>query len=196
MNATHLIPDDLMSLEQYSKTREDFRKKSMAHKRIRTVHVGPHVTLLFEDRLTMQYQLQEVLRVEKIFEQADILEELAAYNPLIPDGSNWKATMLIEYEDEQERRRELNRLTDIEDVVWVQVGELDKVFAIADEDMERERGEKTSSVHFLRFELSADMVAQAKSGTAISIGIDHANYTYAKKPVEATAAAALVADLS
>ncbi len=196
MNATQLVPDDLMSLEQYSKARAEFRKKSMAHKRLRTIHVGPHVTLLFEDRLTMQYQVQEVLRVEKIFEQADILEELSAYNPLIPDGSNWKATMLIEYEDEQERRRELNRLTDIEDRVWVQVGELDQVFAIADEDMERERGEKTSSVHFLRFELTAEMVTQAKAGAAISTGISHPNYDYSSQPVDDSARAALVADLA
>lgn len=195
MNAHHLTPDDLMSLEDYSQARVEFRKKSISHKRLRTVHVGPHVTLLFEDRLTMQYQLQEVLRVEKIFEQADITEELSAYNPLIPDGSNWKATMLIEYEDEQERRRELNRLTDIEDKVWVQVADGHRVYAIADEDMERERGEKTSSVHFLRFELDAEMVQEAKSGAAISVGVEHPNYEYANQPIGEDARAALLADL-
>lgn len=195
MNAHHLTPDDLMSLEDYSRARAEFRKKSISHKRLRTVHVGPHVTLLFEDRLTMQYQLQEVLRVEKIFEQADITEELSAYNPLIPDGSNWKATMLIEYEDEQERRRELNRLTDIEDKVWVQVADGNRVYAIADEDMERERGEKTSSVHFLRFELDAEMVQEAKSGAAISVGVEHPNYEYANQPIGEDARAALLADL-
>lgn len=195
MNAHHLTPDDLMSLEDYSQARVEFRKKSISHKRLRTVHVGPHVTLLFEDRLTMQYQLQEVLRVEKIFEQADITEELSAYNPLIPDGSNWKATMLIEYEDEQERRRELNRLTDIEDKVWVQVADGNRVYAIADEDMERERGEKTSSVHFLRFELDAEMVQEAKSGAAISVGVEHPNYEYANQPIGEDARAALLADL-
>jgi len=195
MNTGSLTPSDLYSLEDYAKMRPEFRQKSMAHKRARTVHVGPHVTLLFEDRLTMQYQVQEVLRVEKIFEQDDILEELSAYNPLIPDGSNWKATMLIEYEDEQERRRELNRLTDIEDRVWVRVGDADRVFAIADEDMERERGEKTSSVHFLRFELTDAMVEQAKAGAALAVGVDHANYSYANEPVSDAARTALVADL-
>jgi len=196
MSSGSLTPEDLISLEDYARMRPEFRQKSIAHKRVRTVHVGPHVTLLFEDRLTMQYQLQEVLRAEKIFEQDEIKEELLAYNPLIPDGSNWKATMLIEYEDEEERRRELNRLTDIEDRTWVQVGDADRVFAIADEDMERERGQKTSSVHFLRFELTSSMVEDAKGGKAIAIGVDHDHYNYANAPVAETARVALVGDLS
>lgn len=173
-----LTRDDLYSLEQYAKLRADFRAKVMAHKTNRQVPVGAHATLYFEDRLTMQYQIQEMLRAERIFEAEGIQEELDAYNPLIPDGHNWKATFMIEYEDVSERREALSRLRGIEDVVWVKVGDHEKVRAIADEDLEREDDTKTSSVHFLRFELSPEMVASVKQGAEISAGIDHTDYTY------------------
>jgi len=173
-----LTRDDLYSLEQYAKLRADFRAKVMAHKTKRQVPVGAHATLYFEDRLTMQYQIQEMLRAERIFEAEGIQEELDAYNPLIPDGHNWKATFMIEYEDVSERREALSRLRGIEDVVWVKVGDHEKVRAIADEDLEREDDTKTSSVHFLRFELSPEMVASVKQGAEISAGIDHTDYTY------------------
>ncbi|MGA7979634.1 MAG: DUF3501 family protein, partial [Chromatiaceae bacterium] len=149
----HLTRDDLHSLEKYAELRSEFRNRVMAHKKTRQVALGPHITLYFEDRLTMQYQVQEMLRAERIFEAAGIQEELDAYNPLIPDGSNWKATFMVEYEDADERREALSRLIGIEDRVWVRVAGFDKVGAIADEDLEREDETKTSSVHFLRFEL-------------------------------------------
>jgi hypothetical protein len=168
-----LTRDDLYSLEKYAQIRGDFRARVMAHKRHRHVALGPHATLYFEDRLTMQYQVQEMLRAERIFEAEGIQEELDAYNPLIPDGSNWKATFMIEYEDVDERREALTRLKGIEDRVWVQVGDQGPVYAIADEDLEREDETKTSSVHFLRFELTAPMVSSAQSGASISIGSDH-----------------------
>jgi hypothetical protein len=168
-----LTRDDLYSLEKYAEIRGDFRARVMAHKRHRQVALGPHATLYFEDRMTMQYQIQEMLRAERIFEAAGILDELDAYNPLIPDGSNWKATFMIEYEDVDERREALTRLKGIEDRIWVQVGDHERVYAIADEDMEREDDTKTSSVHFMRFELTAAMVSAAKSGETISMGSDH-----------------------
>jgi hypothetical protein len=173
---SELTPADLYSLEEYATIRGDFRAKVMAHKQDRKIHIGANATLYFEDRLTVQYQIQEMLRIERIFEQAGIAEELAAYNPLIPDGSNWKATFMIEYPAAEERRVALEKLIGIEDKVWVRVDGQEKVFAIADEDLEREDGSKTSSVHFLRFELSADMVAAIKSGTNLAVGIDHPNY--------------------
>jgi hypothetical protein len=150
---THLNASDLMSLEQYARQRSDFRAKVLEHKKRRQVALGPNATLYFEDRLTIQYQVQEMLRIERIFEPAGIDEELSAYNPLIPDGSNWKATFMLEYPDVEQRKRELARLIGVEDKVWVQVEGHDKVYAIADEDLERDTEEKTSSVHFLRFEL-------------------------------------------
>ncbi len=168
-----LTRDDLYSLEQYAEQRPQFRARVMAHKKTRQVALGGHATLYFEDRLTMQYQVQEMLRAERIFEAAGIDEELAAYNPLIPDGSNWKATFMIEYEDVEERRAALASLKGVEDQVWVQVEGLDKVYAMADEDMEREDASKTSSVHFLRFELSAPMVAALKAGAGLRLGSDH-----------------------
>jgi hypothetical protein len=174
----HLTPDDLYSLEQYAKNRADFRAKVMAHKKNRKVHVGPNATLYFEDRLTMQYQIQEMLRVERIFEPEGIADELAAYNPLIPDGTNWKATFMVEFPDVEERREALARLIGIEDKVWVQADGQEKVFAIADEDLEREDGSKTSSVHFLRFELTAEMITALKGGAGLSMGTDHPNYRY------------------
>lgn len=188
--------DSLMTLEAYAKARPEFRKKVIAHKKHRAVHLGPHVTLLFEDELTIRYQIQEMLRIEKIFEEEGIQHELEAYNPLIPDGRNFKATMLIEYEDAEVRKRELAKLIGIEDKVWVQVEGSPKVYAIADEDLERENEEKTSSVHFMRFELTEDMAAALKYGVPLSIGVDHPNYKAAQEPVSAEIRAALVADLA
>ena len=173
-----LTRDKLYSLEEYSSMRNDFRKKVMEHKKHRKVSIGPHASLYFEDTLTMQYQVQEMLRAEKIFEADGIEEELAAYNPLIPDGSNWKATFMIEYDDAEERKVALQRMVGIEDRVWVQVEGYDRVFAIADEDLERETQDKTSSVHFLRFELSDPMIAAVREGARLSMGIDHINYKY------------------
>ena len=167
---------DLWNLEDYAERRRDFRDYVLAHKEHRKVHLGEHATLLFEDRLTMHYQIQEMLRVERIFEAAGIEDELNAYNPLIPDGNNLKATFLIEYEDPEERKQALTQLLGIEDEVWIQVTGFDPVWAIADEDMERENEEKTSSVHFLRFEFSPEMIAAAKNGAALAVGIDHSNY--------------------
>jgi hypothetical protein len=186
---------DLMSLEQYATARNDFRTKIIAHKKIRTVHVGPNSTWCFEDRTLVQYQVQEMLRVERIFETDGIEEELAAYNPLIPDGVNWKATLLIEFPDPDMRKRELAQLKGVEDRCWVQVNGCERVLAIADEDLDRENDEKTSSVHFLRFELDATMIARAKSGAAIVVGIDHPRYNYAQQVIEATRAS-LAADLA
>jgi hypothetical protein len=169
--------ESLMTLEAYAKARPEFRARVMAHKKNRTVHLGENVTLVFEDELTVRYQIQEMLRIEKTFEEAGIQDELEAYNPLVPDGSNWKATMLIEYPEEAERRAMLARLKGIEARVWVQVLDFARVYAIADEDLERENEDKTSSVHFLRFELAPEMVASAKAGAAIAIGVDHLVYT-------------------
>jgi hypothetical protein len=191
-----LRPEDLYSLEQYSKQRAQFRPRVIAHKKRRTLQVGPNATFCFEDRLTVHYQVQEMLRIERIFESEGIADELGAYNPLIPDGSNWKATLLLEYPDPDERKAALARLKGVEDRAWVQVEGHGRVHAIADEDLERENDEKTSSVHFLRFELTAAMVAAAKSGGAISVGIDHAAYAHAVEPVGAETRAALVADLA
>jgi hypothetical protein len=168
---------DLLPLETYAKARAEVRSKVMAHKKDRTIPLGNHITLIFEDSLTISYQVQEMLRVERIFETEGIQEELDSYNPLIPDGSNWKATMLIEYPDVEERHVMLARLKGVENQTWVQVGAHEKIFAIADEDLERENDEKTSAVHFLRFEFSTAMAAAAKSGAAITLGVTHAEYT-------------------
>jgi len=190
-----LTRDDLYSLEDYAQVRGDFRAKVMAHKKNRQVPIGAHATLYFEDRLTMQYQVQEMLRVERIFEREGIEDELGAYNPLIPDGSNWKATFMIEYGNEEERRDALARLIGVEEKVWVQVADRARVWAIADEDLERTAADKTSSVHFLRFELTPEMVAAAKAGAAIAMGIDHPQYRY--EAVTAPGAReSLTADLS
>jgi len=164
---------DLFSLEKYAEMRPEFRAKVMAHKTHRQVALGEHATLYFEDRLTMQYQVQEMLRAERIFESAGIDEELEAYNPLIPDGSNWKATFMIEYPDVEERRIALTQLKGIEDRVWVRVSGFDAVYAIADEDLDREDEEKTSSVHFLRFELVPKMIEAVRAGADVAMGIDH-----------------------
>jgi hypothetical protein len=190
-----LRPEDLFSLEQYAKQRAQFRPKVIAHKRNRTLQCGPNATWLFEDRLTVQYQVQEMLRIERIFEAEGIDDELGAYNPLIPDGSNWKATLLIEFPEVDARRVALARMKGIEDRCWVQVAGHERVFAIADEDLERENDEKTSSVHFLRFELTPAMVAAAKGGAAVSIGMDHDAYRHAIEPLPDAAREALVRDL-
>jgi hypothetical protein len=168
--------ESLLSLEAYARERNAFRAKVMEHKKRRTVHLGEHLTLQFEDELTIRYQVQEMLRIERIFEEDGIRHELDAYNPLVPDGGNWKATMLIEYPDAEERKRMLGRLKGIEDRVWVQVQGGERVFALADEDLERENDEKTSSVHFLRFELDAAMRERLRRGGGISVGVDHPQY--------------------
>ena len=167
----------------------------MEHKKNRQVLIGDNASLYFEDRLTMQYQIQEMLRVERIFEADGIQEELDAYNPLIPDGSNWKATFMMEYPDVEQRRDALAGLIGIEDKVWVQVDGFDKVRAIADEDLDRENQDKTSSVHFLRFELDAAMKTAVKQGAAINMGIDHENYKYARTPIPSSVRDSLAADL-
>src|SRR4051812_4535891 len=173
----HITPQSLMTLEAYAKARNDFRARVLAHKKSRTVALGDHITLVFEDELTIRYQIQEMLRVERIFEEAGIREELAAYNPLVPDGSNWKATMLIEYPDVAERQLKLALLRGVEDAVWVRVAGHDRVQAIADEDLDRSNDEKTSAVHFLRFELSSPMAGALKAGADLAIGVEHSAYT-------------------
>ncbi len=191
-----LTPQDLMSLENYSAARSQIRADVMAHKKDRNLAIGPNVTLYFEDTVTIKYQIQEMLRAEKIFEKEGIEEELDAYNPLIPTGSNWKGTMMIEFVDAEERIKALERLIGIDRQTWVKVGDLEKVFAISNEDLERETETKTSAVHFMRFELTDEMVSLAKSGADISVGIDHENYTHAVSPVPENYRKALVKDLS
>lgn len=186
---------DLYPLETYAVERAAFRARVLEHKKHRKVHLGPNATCYFEDRLTMQYQVQEMLRVERIFEAAGIEEELASYNPLIPDGSNWKATFMVEYSDAEERREALGRLVGIEDRVWIQVDGFERVHAIADEDMERDTEEKTSAVHFLRFELAAGMVTALQGGAALSAGIDHPAYNHSVSPLPDSVRGALLADL-
>lgn len=189
-----LTRDDLYSLEQYAEARNAFRSKVIAHKKNRRVPLGPVAALYFEDRLTMQYQIQEMLRIERIFEAGGIQEELDAYNPLIPDGRNLKATFMIEVPDESERRRMLEELVGIEDQVWFRVDGFSPVFAIADEDLDRETEEKTSSVHFLRFELDQEMVTAAQRGAAMGAGISHARYTQQLEPLPENIRASLAAD--
>ncbi len=190
-----LTRDDLYSLEKYAEIRPEMRAKVMEHKKNRNLAIGPHVTMYFEDPLTIQYQIQEMLRAEKIFDAEGINEELAAYNPLIPDGSNWKATMMIEYVDVDERKKALENLIGIDRKTWVQVDGFDKVYAISNEDLERETEEKTSAVHFMRFELTPDMIEAVKEGANISVGIDHENYTHAVSPVPQNYRQALANDL-
>jgi hypothetical protein len=186
--------ESLMTLEAYSKVRKEFRSNVMAHKKARTVGLGDHITLLFEDEMTMRYQIQEMLRAERIFEDGGIQDELDAYNPLIPDGSNWKATMMIEYPDENERRRELARLIGIEDRMFVEVEGHERVYAIADEDLDRENDEKTSAVHFVRFEFTPGMAAGIKAGADVKLGCDHRNYP-AHTTIPAETLASLAGDL-
>lgn len=187
---------DLWTLEDYAQRRAEFRQSVMAHKRNRQLNLGEHARLMFEDRTTIQYQVQEMLRVERIFEAAGIQDELDAYNPLIPDGSNWKATFLLEYADVDKRRRATTELVGIEDRIWVQMSGCEKVYAIADEDMDRDTEDKTSTVHFLRFELEPLMVARLKEGGALSMGIDHPRYEISIESVPEALRQALIADLS
>jgi hypothetical protein len=184
-----------MSLETYARERASFRAKVLAHKKNRSVHLGEHLTLQFEDELTIRYQIQEMLRIERIFEAEGIQGELDAYNPLIPDGSNLKATMLIEYPEAEERRRMLAALKGIERAVWVQVEGCERVLAIADEDLERETEEKTSSVHFMRFELSAAMRERLRRGAGLAVGVEHARYR-ARCELQPEVRSALAADLN
>lgn len=188
--------DSLMTLEAYAKARPQLRREMIEHKKTRKIPLGSHLTLLFEDERTVRYQVQEMLRIEKIFEEEGIEHELETYNPLIPDGRNFKATMLIEYESPEVRKRELARLIGIEDQAWVRVSGFAKVYAIADEDLERETEEKTSAVHFLRFELDDAMAAALVGGAALAAGVDHENYRSEIDPVPEEVRASLVGDLS
>jgi uncharacterized protein DUF3501 len=190
-----LTREALISLEKYAEIRDDFRADVIRHKRDRRLPMGSNATLYFEDRLTMQYQVQEMLRIERIFDAAGIEAELDAYNPLIPDGSNWKATFMIEFPDPRERDRMLRRLTDIEHRVWMQVGDSDRIRPFADEDLERSNDKKTSAVHFLRFELNAAQVQALKGGAELAAGIDHKNYQVDVRPVAAHIRQSLLADL-
>jgi hypothetical protein len=190
-----LTRDDLYSLEQYAGVRDEFRGEVLEHKRNRRLELGTNAALYFEDRMTMQYQIQEMLRIERIFEAEGINEELDAYNPLIPDGSNWKATFMVEFPEVEERQKMLQKLVDIENRVFVQVGEFDKIYAVADEDLDRADATKTSAVHFLRFELSGDMVAALKDGVQLTAGIDHENYQVEISPVAENIRLSLLGDL-
>ncbi|HED16592.1 MAG TPA: DUF3501 family protein [Gammaproteobacteria bacterium] len=196
MTTQKLTRDDLYSLENYSEIRQQFRSEVMDLKMIRILRLGEHASLHFENRKIMQYQIQEMLRIERIFEADAIQEELDTYNPLISDGSNWKVTFMIEYEDEQERKIALEKLLGVEDRVWVQITGHDRVFAIADEDMERENDTKTSSVHFLRFELTLEMIASTRTGSEISAGIDHEHLREQISPVSEALHLSLLEDLS
>jgi hypothetical protein len=186
---------DLMSLEQYAQDRARLRGEVIAHKQLRNIQVGPNMTWCFEDYTTIRYQILEMLRAERIFESDAIQGEIDAYNPLIPDGRNWKVTLLLEFPDPEERRVALERLIGVEDRCWIRVSEMERVFAIADEDMERENEAKTSAVHFLRFELSASMVEAMKSGASLSLGVDHENYRHIQGPLPAAVRDALRGDL-
>lgn len=176
--ATPLTRSDLMGLEQYAEQRDEFRRKVIAHKKHRRVGIGPHLFLYFEDRLTIQYQIQEMLRIEKIFEAEGIQEELDTYNPLIPDGSNLKATAMLEYQDVAERKQQLALLRGVEDLVWLQVDGFDRVYAISNEDLERSNAEKTSAVHFMRFELEPGMKTALRDGATLTVGSSHESYIY------------------
>jgi hypothetical protein len=191
-----LTRDDLYPLEKYAELRPRLRAEVMAHKQHRQVAIGPNATLYFEDRLTMQYQVQEMLRIERIFEAEGINDELAAYNPLIPDGSNWKATFMVEFPEVEERREALKRLKGVENRVWVRVAGFEPVRPHVDEDLEREDEEKTSAVHFMRFELTPEMVKAVKQGAEVAMGIDHPAYTRAIDPIPAATRDSLARDLS
>jgi len=190
-----LVRRDLLSLEQYAQNRVRLRNEVIAHKQLRNVQVGPNMTWCFEDHTTIRYQILEMLRAERIFESDGIQAELDAYNPLIPDGSNWKVTLLLEFPDPDERRVALEKLIGVEDRCWVRVSEMERVFALADEDMERENENKTSAVHFLRFELTPSMVEAMKSGASLSIGVDHDNYRHLLSPLPAPIRNSLCLDL-
>jgi len=196
MPQAKLTRADLMSLEQYAVARAEFRTRVLEHKRQRTICVGPNLRWFFEDRLTVQYQIQEMLRTERIFEAEGILEELAAYNPLIPEGTNWKVTLMIEFPDVEERRAQLGLLKGIEDRCWVQVAGAEPIWAIADEDMDRENEEKTSAVHFLRFELGTALAEQVRAGGELGVGVDHPQYSHRVQPVSKAVRDLLAADLA
>lgn len=189
-----LTRDELMSLEQYAEQRAEFRARVMAHKQNRRLALGEHISLYFEDRLLMQYQIQEMLRIERIFDAGEIQEELDAYNPLIPDGSNLKATMMIEYEDVEERRQALARMVGVEDCIWLQVAGHERVTPVSDEDLERDTEDKTSAVHFMRFEFTPAMIADLRAGSALSAGVDHDAYQCNLDPLPEPIQAALLAD--
>lgn len=186
---------DLDSLEKYAETRQEFRQKVMEHKKHRRLPIGDHAALYFEDELTMRYQVQEMLRIEKIFEADGIQEELDVYNPLIPDGNNWKATFMVEYDNPEERKQALARMIGIEKKIWIKVGDCDPVNPISNEDLDRETEDKTSSVHFMRFELTPEMVEKAKAGSKISAGIDHPAYQHTVEQIAENVRASLVEDL-
>ncbi|MER2511631.1 MAG: DUF3501 family protein [Nitrosomonas ureae] len=188
--------DDLLTLEAYARIRKDFRTQVMAHKKMRKIPLGENITLIFEDTLTIRYQIQEMLYVERIFQDDEIMHELETYTPLIPDGHNWKVTMLIEYPDPAVRAAKLAGLIGVEDKVWVRIAEHAPVYAIADEDLERENSEKTSAVHFLRFELTPEMIQSLHCGAALSMGVDHPAYQVSINTVDGNIRASLLKDLS
>ena len=190
-----LAHKDLFSLEKYADIRTEFRAEVMQHKKDRQLSIGPNATLYFEDLITMKYQIQEMLRAERIFEADGIQEELDAYNPMIPDGSNWKATFMIEYDDEDERKQQLAKMVNIESRVWIKVDGFEQIAPIADEDLERATDDKTSSVHFLRFELGNDMLDDFKQGASLSAGIDHSAYNHTVDPVPNNIRQSLLNDL-
>jgi hypothetical protein len=196
MTMAQISRDSLLTLEAYARQRKEFRARVIAHKKNRTLHLGDHLTLIFEDELTVRYQIQEMLRIEKTFEEDGIRDELDAYNPLIPDGTNLKATMMIEYDDPAMRKQELAKLRGIEDAVYVQVDGHPRVAAIADEDLERENDEKTSSVHFLRFEFTPPMIAALKGGAALAVGVDHPHYAVRIDEVAPAVQTALAQDFA
>ena len=196
MSTAKLDRASLWSLEEYATQREEFRKQIIAHKKLRHVQLGPHATLAFEDYLTMKYQVQEMLRIERIFDPAEIAQEMDAYNPLIPDGTNWKATLMFEFPDVDQRHEMLARMREIEHKVWTRVGDLDKTFAIANEDMERSTDDKAAAVHFLRFELDTASIAALHSGKALRMGVDHPEVACELNPVPATAVKSLLQDLA
>ncbi len=191
-----LSREDLFTLEKYAEIRDEFRQQVLDHKKHRRIALGTNAALYFEDRLTMQYQVQEMLRIEKIFEAEGIMEELDAYNPLIPDGTNWKATFMVEFPDIEERRQMLGRLVGVEDKVYMQVDGFDRIFAIADEDLERSDETKTSAVHFMRFELPAEQIDALKGGASLAAGIDHENYLVEINPVGDNIRESLLGDLN
>jgi hypothetical protein len=193
---TKLLHKDLYSLEEYARIRNEFRARIIEHKKSRRLPIGPNAALYFEDELTMQYQIQEMLRIERIFEPDAIQDELNVYNPLIPDGKNWKATFMVEYHDAEERKQALAQLIGIEDAIWFQVEGYDKVRPIANEDLERSTEDKTSAVHFMRFELSTEMIDSLKNGSNLSAGIDHPNYNYTVKNLDPPLKASLINDLN
>ncbi len=190
----HITPESLMTLEAYTKYRKLHKPDIMAHRKLRSVALGENITLQFESETTVRYQIQEMLRIEKVFEEDGILQEIEAYAPLVPDGSNWKATMLLEYPDINERKRELSRLIGVEDRMFVEVEGQARVYAIADEDLDRENDEKTSAVHFVRFELTQTMCAAVKAGASVKLGCDHTNYP-AHMTIAAETLASLASDL-